>query len=315
MAEWRPEPETQYLLDRAWYHTQLVPYRPSVRFVFYRLLQEGTLPDKKGYKRLLTCSSRARKGFYQGWRPDTFADDTRTPLLMEREGHYTLHVRAGGFETAKQWMEALAAEINCPLDRWADQAVYVEVWFEAAAMMEQFRYYCNENVPLLAFRGDISIDPKWQATRRLYDRWRIYGQKVKILYFGDLDDKGLEIPRSAVKDIYPFSVHLMHEQNGRSSTRTELIREYEGFRDDFEFIRVGLNPDHPAAYDIPENPERPGTYQWEGLNDAAAEGLIATVEDHLDLPAFDRVAEEEELAAERIRKHLRDLMDEGQPDG
>ena len=307
MTDWTPRPETEYVLERAWHHTQLVPYRPSVRWVTYRLLQEGTLRDKtKGYGQLLACTSRARKTFYLDWRPDTFADDTRAPLLMEREGHYNLHLRAGGFETPKQWMEALASEINCPLDRWANQPTYVEVCFEAAAMMEQFRYYCNENVPLLAFRGDLSIDPKWQIASRLYERWRTFGQKVKVLYFGDLDKKGLEIPRSVEKDIYPFSVRLMHERNGSK----ELIAEYDAFAAAFEFIRIGLNPEHPAIYDMQENPARPGTYQWEALSDAGAEELIATVEDHLDLPAFDRVAEEEERAAERIRKHLRDLMDE-----
>ncbi|KKK56395.1 hypothetical protein LCGC14_3064940, partial [marine sediment metagenome] len=48
------------------------------------------------------------------------------------------------------------------------------------------------------------------------------------------------------------------------------------------YKRAGLNPGDEGTYDITENPERPGTYQWEGLPDDAAAELISQANDYVD---------------------------------
>ncbi|MDP2946151.1 MAG: hypothetical protein Q8N61_01700 [bacterium] len=270
------------------------------------------MQKKSDYKRLLGYLSSARKTFSRGWRPDILADDTRSAVLMQRRGLYTLYLRGWGMADEQDWLDRLVKEVNCPLDRWVGQPNYVEVYFEAAAMAGQFFTYADENVPLLAFHGDISIPAKWEATVRLVRRWRDLNKPVRVLYYGDFDDKGLQIPQSAENDIRLFAPQFI----GREAQRNGEVKadgtgpwmdEAKAFLEDFDFIRVGLNDDHIARFNIPENPERPGTYQWEGLSDAGAQTLIARVNDYLDLAAFERVKKEEQDATERFREHIRSL--------
>lgn len=277
-SEYKPSPVTQELLDAAYGHVQSVPYTVTARWVFYRLLQDGLLAEKADYKRLLGYLSRARKAFYKQWRPNTLADDTRAA-----------NVRGIGFSDGKQWLEAVAEQERCNLDRWEGQPNYLEVWFEAAAMEAQFEFYTNENIPLLAFHGDVSIPEKWKAAVRLSRRWTELDKPIVILYYGDLDPKGLQIPESAWEDIQWFLIKLQCPLKP------------------FEFIRVGLNNEHPEKYEIPENPERPGTYQWEGLSDEGAAELIAYAEDYIDLDAFDRVKDREEIITQKFHEHLMGL--------
>ena len=285
-SEYAPKPDTEALLARALGYVRETPYRVTARWVFYRLLQDGSLGEKADYKRLLGYLSKARKAFYNGWTPYTLADDTRGPILLQRTGYYGLHLRGLGFNDTNAWLEAIKQQLNCPLKRWEGQQYYVEVWFEAAAMQGQFLHYVNENVPLLAFHGDVSIPEKWEAAQRLRRRSRDLNVPVKVLYYGDYDPKGLQIPESARED----------------------VKDFMGFGlVDFEFIRVGLNDDHPGQYNIPENPERPGTYQWEGLNDDAAQELIAQVDDFLDMDAFQQVADKEDNITQRFRDYLTTL--------
>jgi len=45
-----PTPKSAFILDRASHWAQSVPYRVTARWVFYRLLQEGTYGKKAGYR-------------------------------------------------------------------------------------------------------------------------------------------------------------------------------------------------------------------------------------------------------------------------
>ena len=264
-------------------YVRSVAYIVTARWVFYRLLQDGTFSVKAGYKSLLGYLSKARKGFWGGWRPDTLGDDTRAAA-----------VRGGGYDSGAEWLRALSRYSTCSLDRWKDQPNYVEIWFEAAAMAAQFQFHANRNVPLLAFHGDVSIPAKWDAAKRLVNRWMEGKKPIYVLYYGDLDPKGLSIPQSARTDIEDFAVRMLDESGD----------DAEAFLDDFHFIRVGLNADTILQYDVPENPERPGTFQWEGLDDDAARELIRIADDYLDLGAFQETEERAKIFTDKVREHL-----------
>ncbi len=278
--EYNPSPETRALLDRALGYVQSVSYAVTARWVFYRLLQDGTFlaKAKADYKRLLGYLSKARKAFQGGWRPDTLADDTRAAL-----------VGGIGFDSSTQWLQAVTEQERCFLDKWEGQPTYVELWFEAAAMTSQFEYYAHRYVPLLAFHGDISIPEKWKSAQRLVRRWRELRIPIKVLYYGDLDEKGLEIPLSAERDVRYFASTLLGEDM------------------DFEFIRVGINEEHVQLYGIPENPERPGTYQWEGLPDDGAQALIEEGHRYVDEDVFTERENDDDAATQQFRDHLQGL--------
>ena len=198
--KYEPSDTTALILEQAYNYVQRAPYRVTARWVFYRLLQDAILTEKADYKKLLGFLSKARKGFYGNWTPYTLADPTRSA-----------RVRGGGFDDGQEWVNAVANTTECHLDRWASQDNYVEIWFEAAAMQGQFEFHADENIPLLAFHGDVSIPEKWEAAVRLLRRWWSNPRPIIVLYYGDLDPKGLQIPQSARRDILTFVGQAMQD--------------------------------------------------------------------------------------------------------
>ncbi len=235
---YNPRPEQAAILDRAYDLVQSVPYQVTARWLFYGLLQESFFKDKDAYKgKFLPLLSKARKRSYKGWTPATLADDTRQAVI-----------RGGGWLSEEEFLGAVGRAV-CTLDKWQAQDRYVELWFEAKAMRGQFEHYTH-HITMRPFGGDASIPYKSIIARELADASERYRKPIVILYFGDMDKKGFQIPISAVKD----------------------IRQWSGV--DFEFIRCGLNPGDEITFDIPANPDKLGTFQWEALTDKAARELI-----------------------------------------
>jgi hypothetical protein len=180
------------------------------------------------------------------------------------------------------WVRALHASEHKPnLDHWYRQENYVEVWFEAAAMLAQFEYYTCGMVTLRPFQGAPSISCKWQIAKSLEKVHEQYGLPIKILYFGDYDASGRLIPITAARDI-------------------------QGWCDvDFDFVRCGLNAGDGQRLGIPENFERPGTFQWEGLPDAAARDLITTsLERYIDVRVWDKLTAQSNAAGAALHQFL-----------
>jgi len=155
-------------------------------------------------------------------------------------------------------------------DSIREQDVYVQLWFEAEAMRGQFEHYTREyRVSLVPFRGDCSIPMKWELSKKLENIAEKYGLPIQILYFGDYDKKGLQIFDSALKDI-------------RAWCKT-----------DFNVDRVGLTYEQAQTLNIPDNPNNPGSYQWEALNDKQAGQLILNaVEKYVSKPSVELLKQE-----------------------
>jgi hypothetical protein len=272
--DYQPRAKQAAILEVALAHVNSVKYRVTCRWLFYRLFQEGIYRGKNDYKnKFLPLVTKARKAAYNGWQPWTLADDTRAAVI-----------RGNGFTDGREWVEGIQ-EMSCHLDKWANQPNYVEIMFEAAAMFTQFEYYTN-HVTLVPFKGDPSVDYKWQIAQRLMDVGEKYPDKQQvILYFGDLDTKGMQIPLSAMADI-------------RQWTYTEPI-----------FIRCGLNPGDEVTYNLPEQFDRPGAYQWEALDDDDARDLITeSLSQYINTALFDAVEVEEQAITEKFRLVMDDVL-------
>ena len=273
MIKYRPRKDQADILDRAYDLIQSVPYRVTARWLFYRLLQESYFKDKDAYKaKFLPLLSKSRKSFYKQWTPETLADDTRVAVM-----------RGDGWTSETSFLMDVG-RASCVLDKWQDQDYYLEIWFEAKAMAGQFKHY-TEHITLRPFGGDCSISFKWQIAKELEEKHEQYGTPVVILYFGDLDPKGLQIPESAVKD----------------------IRQWADI--DFEFIRCGLNPGDEITYNIPENPDKPGTYQWEALSDEAARALIkGWTEKYISQGLFQRIEHLEQSITNKFHERWNEFI-------
>jgi len=244
---YRPQRKAREWLSKAMGYINSVDYKVSARWVSYRLLQDGTLSSKKDFGKLEHYLNQARKGYYEDWTPFTLADSIRETLNVPILDH--------GAESYDP--EAMAEENLEGLDyfyvdipRWHYEQFYVEVWFEARAMSEQFQQYVPKNVALQPCGGDLSIPLKAEGAKRLR-RWaEEIGKPPVVLYFGDYDTKGLQIP---------------------SSIGTEL---YSWCCPELKIYRIGLLEEHIERFGLPENPEKPGDYQWEALSDEQAQEII-----------------------------------------
>ncbi len=267
-----PQGKTAQILDRAYELVQSVPYQVSARWLFYRLLQEGFYSTKQDYSnKFLKAVSAARHAFYNQWRPDTLADETRESIPG-----------GGGWESPKDWLTAVA-EAECLLDKWHAQPVYLECWYEARAMTDQFRHYTN-HVTLRPMGGQPSIPYKWGIAKDLERAAKQYNHPIKILYFGDLDPAGETISETIERDVRTWCTC------------------------DFKFIRCGLTAEQVRRYRVPENIEHPGAYQWEALTDDGARTIITSNLDRfLRHGAFSEIEAQEHAVSKWLADKLTDL--------
>lgn len=271
-TDWTPRGATAAMLDRAFKLVHSVPYQVSARWLFYRMLQENYYSSKGDYKNFLKTVSTARHEFYKDWRPDTLADDTRAAIA-----------RGGGSFDVPEWLELIADALTCDLDKWAGQDFYVELWYEARAMTQQFAHY-TKHMTLRPMGGQPSIDYKWQTAKALEAAAEAYEVPIVILYFGDLDTAGELISDVVERDVRNWCAA------------------------DFTFIRCGLTEAQVRRYNVPENDEKPGEYQWEALSDAGAREIITdNVRPYLRLDAFTKVEDAERAATQWARAQVADL--------
>ena len=273
LNDYNPQARTAAILDRAFELVKSVPYQVSARWLFYRLLQEGYYSSKEDYaNKFLKAVSSARHAFYKDWRPDTLADETRESI-----------VGGDGWQNPVDWLRAVS-EAECRLDKWYAQPAYVECWYEARAMTDQFRHY-TEHITLRPMGGQPSIPYKWQAAKDIEKAHSKYGTPVVVLYFGDLDPAGETISETIRRDISKWC------------------------NVPFEFVRCGLTMEQVVKYQVPENIEHPNAYQWEAVSDEGARDIITErLNQFLRHDAFEDVEELEDDVSRWLADNLSGLI-------
>jgi len=271
-------PRERKILDAGWAHVQSVPYKVSLRWLFYRLLQDGFYRTKDDYENKFgKLMSRARHTNQGGWRPDTLEDEGRDFVI-----------RAGGCSDeygAIEAMESLVLDAaNIPFDHFYRQEHYIELWFEANAMTSQFAHY-TEEIDLVPMGGTASIPYKWKIAKRLERAANRYDIPIRILYFGDADPAGHTIKDSIEKDVRRWCSAP------------------------FEIVWCGLTDEQAERYEIPESYEKKG-YQWEALPDEGAREIITSaVESYIDPRMVDEAAADADAFRDEWRGKLAEAFD------
>jgi len=261
------------LLDKAMVHVKSVPYEVTLRWLFYRLLQEGVdIKDKKDYKNFTGLLARARHSNRRGWKPNTLIDDTRA-IIWNGVNSFN----------EEEWLKDLKIEF----DKFQNQDYFIIILFEAKAMYRQFAHY-TKNIPLLAFGGDPSIYSKWKVVTGLVGRFIKYGKPIKILYFGDCDKKGNQIYTTAKKHIIKW------------------CKLFDLTEEEFEFIYCGLTPEQANALNLLSDPNKPNKYQWEALTDEQAKDIIIrNVKPFQDESKFKVIEKQEKKLLNKIKRLLK----------
>lgn len=185
------------MFDRKWLIEKMVDVLTgytegiTVRQLYYRLVSvHGLTNDQRHYKRMDEASVAAR------WKGDIDFDQ-----IIDRERFMCGRTEAddkdvdeeieSGKEQVKAWME------NYRLERWSNQPHYVEVWIEKKALQGVFEAPCHKyRTALGPCKGYSSVTFLHEAKPRLQEA-QAKGQEIHILYFGDYDPSGKDIPRSA----------------------------------------------------------------------------------------------------------------------
>lgn len=205
----------------------------TLRSLHYQLVGLGMTNDIQHYKRVVVAMIDAR------WndliRFDQFSDLDRQ---MVGETAHKETILEDEIQNGKWQVEAWMT--NYHKNRWENQPIYPEVLIEKKALQGVFGPICERfDVSLGACKGY----PSLTFLHDMYKRYMFLDKQIVLLYFGDYDPSGEDIPRSIVENLNRFGV-------------------------DVDLRRIALMEDQVLMWNLPPAPAKltdSRTANWEGL--------------------------------------------------
>jgi len=260
----------------------------TIRQLHYRLVAIGMTNDTNHYKRVVNAMTLSR---WSGDIPfDAFIDRERQPYgKTEYEDTILDNEISVGKQQIENWMNFYK------LNKWADQENYIEVWIEKKALQGVFEKPCDTyGVCLCPCKGYPSITFLNDAFQR-FERAKDYGKELTILYFGDHDPSGEDIPRSIISNLERMGVEV-------------------------NIDRVALNPKQIRDMNLPGVPPKEKdtrTKNWSGGEvvecDAIEPRTLAnicekSIRKYFDEDIYDKVKEKEEEEKEEYKRQLKEFV-------
>jgi len=205
----------------------------TLRSLHYQLVSHGMINDIQHYKRVVNAMISARwEGIISF---DTFSDLDRT-MVGETKCEET--IIEDQVLTAKSQIKAWMTSFH--KNRWENQMYYPEVFIEKKALQGVFQNLCRDwDVTLGACKGYPSLTFLYEAYLRLK-----HVDKIPIIiYFGDYDPSGEDIPRSIEENLRKFGIEV-------------------------EVRRIALMKDQVIEWNLPPAPVKSSdtrTAKWNGL--------------------------------------------------
>ena len=268
-------------------------YEPGVltiRGLHYQLVSRGMTNDIQHYKRVVAATGQARWDGLISF--DAFSDrDRALACYTKAEPVYLDEKQDEAKEQIRLWMTSYYR------NRWENQPYYPEVFIEKKALEGVFYKPCKRHgialgackgYPSLTFLHDASI-----RFRNACDR----GQMPIILYFGDYDPSGEDIPRALKENIINLGCP------------------------DIEVRRICLMEEQVLAWHLPPAPAKltdSRTANWDGLGQVELDAvrpeklielLDAAVADIFDDNLFDELMEAEKEEQELFRAEMKNYVD------
>ena len=219
--------------NRNWIIERAVPIVNSynsditIRALHYRLVALGFPNTIPHYKRVGAAMTAAR---WDGLlRFNQFVDHERARIGETDYVETILEDKVNdGIEAIDYWMTSYYK------NRWENQPNYIEVWIEKKALISAFKGTCyNQNVALCPCKGYPSLTFLNDAKNRFLEA-EYNGKNLIMLYFGDYDPSGEDIPRSIDATLSKMGV-------GVNVKRIALMEE--------QVISMGLPPAPTKAKD------------------------------------------------------------------
>lgn len=190
----------------------------TIRHLFYRLVSLKLLSkEEREYKKLGSYTMKWRRSGDIPWT--SFTDNTRW---------YYGNVGYSGIEAA-----LTNTRDTYRRNLWATQDVFVEIWCEkdaiASILLDEAGSFGVQVFPLRGFSSGSAL----HNAAYHFKAQQAAGKTVYVYYFGDHDDSGVDIDKSAAKKLW----------------------EDHGVEVNFE--RVAVTPEQITKYDLPTRPPKP----------------------------------------------------------
>jgi len=258
----------------------------TVRQLHYRLVAIGMINDYNHYKRVVNAMTQAR------WDNNIpFEDFIDRERQMYGETGAEEKDIANEIEYAKKQVDAWINSYS--LNRWSNQKNYVEVWIEKKALQGVFEHPCKINdVGLAPCKGYPSLTFLNEANERFK---KVAYKNIIILYFGDYDPSGVDIPRSIQENLECMGANLTVK-------------------------RIALNPDQIKEMGLPGVPPKKTdtrTANWDGGSvveiDAVEPRILGqicrnAIEEYFDRDLYEELQEREDEELEEYQKALKEYV-------
>lgn len=216
----------------------------TLRALHYRLVSLGMPNTVQHYKRVISAMTDARwKGEVEF---DDFKDHERELIgetkaeITELEDEIERAIKQIGL-----WMESYY------LNKWENQPYYVEVWIEKKALIGAFKSPCYDySTALFPCKGYPSLTWLYEAKTR-FGEAEARNQEVIILYFGDYDPSGEDIPRSIQDNL-------------------------EKMGSDIEVERIALLEEQVTEWQLPPAPTKTTdtrSFTWDGIGQVELDAI------------------------------------------
>lgn len=260
----------------------------TLRALHYLLVSRGMTNTLQHYKRVVQAMEGAR---WDNLIPfEQFSDHDRAMLGQTDINEVTLEDAVDmGKRQVRAWMRAYSR------NKWENQKYYVEVFIEKKALQGIFQSVTSsEQVGLGACKGYPSLTFLNDTYKRFNDAADA-GKELVIIYFGDYDPSGMDIPNSIKANLERFGVEV-------------------------EIDRVALNHEQVVAWKLPYAPVKEGdsrTANFTGLGQVELDAIEPhrlqdmcrkAIAKYFDTDLYDELMEQERNERVEYRQQLRDYV-------
>lgn len=260
----------------------------TIRGLHYQLVGIGMTNTMRHYKRVVGAMIEAR---WEGLISfETFSDNDRAMIGETEASETDLDDKI----SSGKWLIEYRMK-NYSKNRWENQPYYPEVFIEKKALQNVFTNPCKRlDVALGACKGYPSLTFINEAADRFKEA-EARGKKPIILYFGDYDPSGEDIPRSIEDNLIKLGVEV-------------------------EVKRIALMEEQVVAWNLPAAPIKSGdsrSASWDGLGQVELDAVTPekleemcteAIEDIMDFDLYDELMEQEEEERKEYQKQIKEFV-------
>lgn len=261
----------------------------TLRQLHYRLVSIGMTNSLNHYKRVVNAMIYARwEGLLNFY---SFLDHDRETLGFTDYKPTSPELQQEKAESqVRAWMKTYYK------NRWENQDNYVEVFIEKKALQGVFAEPCNEwDVALNPCKGYPSLTFLFDAKERFHEAYEA-GKNPIMLYFGDHDPSGDDIPRSIKDNLWNMGLP------------------------EIEIKRIALTKDQVIEWNLPPAPTKSTdtrSVNWDGLGQVELDAVmpedltelcIESIKDCFDEGMYEDLIIEEDEEREEFQNNMREYV-------